>query len=368
MTDIEKVNQIKERILSLIRVKGPSLPIPIARAINISPLFTSAFLSELFSEKKIFMSNMKVGSSSVYFIPGQESQIENFIEHLNIREREAVLLLKSRKLLEDEALTPVTRVALRSTKDFAIPIRIKIDGETRLFWKYFLIQDSEIGSLIQESLVKNQPLQLDTNKSTKEEKQEQKREEKQIIKPIETKKEAIPENKMQDINIDVKEVKEIKTIKEGNTKEIIKELREDIKTTENNEIEETAQIDKPKQEPLETKKKPKKQTDKNKESDFTKKVKTYLLAKDIEILEIKEEKKKDFSAKVRIDEKFGKQEYFLIVKDKKKVNEFDLALALQKAQQERMPSLIMAPGDLDKKAQEEIVLWKNIVKFHKIKF
>jgi hypothetical protein len=64
---------------------------------------------------------------------------------------------------------------------------------------------------------------------------------------------------------------------------------------------------------------------------------------------------------------FGKQEYYLVAKDKKKISETDLVFALQKAQEIKMPALIMTPGDLDKKAQEYHKSWKNIIKFEKVK-
>ena len=65
--------QVKEKIISFIKARGPSLPVHIAKEINTSILFTSAFLSELISEKRLKISKLNVGNSSLYFIPGQES-------------------------------------------------------------------------------------------------------------------------------------------------------------------------------------------------------------------------------------------------------------------------------------------------------
>jgi hypothetical protein len=100
-----------------------------------------------------------------------------------------------------------------------------------------------------------------------------------------------------------------------------------------------------------------------KDAKFTNDLKSHLTLKNIEVMEIIEEKKKEFLAKVRIDTLFGKQELFLLAKDKKKITESDLGLALQKAQHEKMPSLVMAPGELDKKATEYLKSWKNLIKF-----
>lgn len=168
----QDTSQIKEKIMSFLRNNGPSIPIKIGKEIEQNGLFTSAFLSELLSEKRINMSNMRVGSSSIYFIPGQEKGLENYIQHLKPREREAFELLKTNKILEDRKQEPAIRVALRSIKDFAIPIQ----REEELFWKYFQANDEEIKipERIPETIQKENPIQqraniLETKKEDEEE-------------------------------------------------------------------------------------------------------------------------------------------------------------------------------------------------------
>ena len=96
---------IKENILSYIKQRGPSLPVHIAKITGLSILFSSAFLSELLSERKVKISNMRVGSSPIYYIPGQENQLENFSRHLNTKEKEAFTLLQDKKILKDVNLS-----------------------------------------------------------------------------------------------------------------------------------------------------------------------------------------------------------------------------------------------------------------------
>ena len=79
------------------------------------------------------------------------------------------------------------------------------------------------------------------------------------------------------------------------------------------------------------------------------------------------EKKKEFAGKIRIDSLFGKQEFYLMAKDKKKITETDINLALQKAQSEKMIAVILSPGILDKNAEEHLKQWRNLIKFEKIK-
>jgi hypothetical protein len=131
--------QIKEKIISLLKMNGPSLPVHIAKGTGQSILFASAFLSELFYEKKISISNTKVGNSPLYFIPGQEPQLERFYNYLNSKEKEAFFLLKDKKFLKDSEQQPAIRIALREIKDFAIPFK----NQEEIYWRYFIVPEEE---------------------------------------------------------------------------------------------------------------------------------------------------------------------------------------------------------------------------------
>ncbi len=351
MHDLDKTRQIKERIISTIRFKGPSLPVQLARALAIEPIFASAFLSELKAEEKLKVSDMKVGSSPVYYLPGQEDKLENYIQHLNQREREAFNLLKKEKILEDETQTPVTRVALRAIKDFAIPVRVRINEQVKTFWKYYMIPDAEISPMI-ESILYPERKQKQEQKIEKEIKESIAPQQEISHPKLEKPKEIIAQTPSTDI-AQTKELeaplKQQKLIEEKpkQIKEVIKEksLEKEIKKPKIKEKKE---------------KKPK-------EFAFPKNLKEYLQEKDIELLEILEEKNKEMTAKIRIDTLFGKQSFYLIAKDKKKISQDDLTIALQKAQAEKMPALFLSPGELDKKALPHLKDWNNLIKFEKIK-
>jgi len=297
--------------LGLIKLKGPSLPVQVARGINVELLFTGAFLSELYNEKRIKMSDMRVGSSPLYYLEGQENMLENFIEHLNVREREAFLALKKDKILEDDALTPVMRVALRAIKDFAVPLKIRVKDNDKIFWKYFLLKDEDVGSKIQQILMPSI---------------EKKDETRVVQKALEVKDKKDKREK------GVMERKEVGEVRDKRRE--IKKEKKKIKV---------------------------------KESVFANRIRDYLLAKDIEILEAIFESKKEFYAKVRIDMMFGKQEFFMVARDKRVINEADLALGLQQAQTSRMPLLFVSNGKLNKKAEEHLKDWKSLIKIERIK-
>jgi len=131
---------LKERIIEIIRSRGPSFPAHISSQVGMSILFTSAFLSELLSEKRLKISNMRIGSSPLYFIPGQENLLERYSGSLKSREKDAFELLREKKFLFDNEQEPAIRVALRSIRDFAIPF----EKDNKLCWRYLTAQEEEL--------------------------------------------------------------------------------------------------------------------------------------------------------------------------------------------------------------------------------
>ncbi len=314
----------KERIYSLIKMKGPSLPVQIARGIGVSPLFAGAFLSELYADKKIKISNMRVGSSPLYYIEGQESMLESFVEHLNIREKEAFYLLKKVGVLDDDTQTPVIRVALREIKDFAIPVKAKFNDNVKTFWRHFLLSEQDARLKIQGVL---NPEFVVENK--KEEKIAAKKEERPVeisVAPVI----SSVEHKKVEVKADSKDIKKEEKVKKKSVKKESKKVN----------IQDNL---------------------------FSKKIRAHLSAKDVEILETILDKKKEFIGKVRIDMMFGKQEFFLVAKDKKIISDNDLTVALQNAQSVRMPVLVVSSGELNKKAQEYMKEWRNLIRFERVK-
>src|SRR3989344_2933211 len=242
----QDTSQLKEKIYYILKRRGPSLPVHIAKEINLSMLFTSAFLSELYSDRKIKISSMKVGGSPVYFVPGHEYQLEKYSQYLGSKEREAFELLRKEKVLKDSEQQPAIRVALRALRDFAIPFKNNND----IFWRYLSVSEQEVIQLFEKP---------------------KKREEK-IEKEVETKPPII-------------------------------------------------------QQPL---------------------------------------KEKEIEGLARINSDLGKIELYVIAKDKKKVTENDLTMAVQKSQSNRKMILLISNGNLDKKAEMYLTKYLNIVKFLKI--
>lgn len=152
------VEEKKAKIAEVIKAKGPSLPIQVAREIELSSLFTSAIMSEMVSNKLIKVSNLKIGSSPLYYLSGQEGMLENFSNYLGQKEKEAFLLLKEKTVLQDDALQPAYRVAMRSIKDFAIPLKVNFNNEEKIFWRIFSTPTEDAIKKIKEITKRTKPL------------------------------------------------------------------------------------------------------------------------------------------------------------------------------------------------------------------
>lgn len=142
----------QDKILSFVQMNGPVVPMQIAKAVGTNSIFASALLSELASNKKLKISHVKVGSSPLYYVPGQEVKLQSYSERLNSKEKKAYDLLLKKKLLRDKNQDPVIRVALREIKDFAIPLQVNIEGTREVFWKWYLLPDKEIEPRIRDVL------------------------------------------------------------------------------------------------------------------------------------------------------------------------------------------------------------------------
>ena len=318
---------VRKKIAGIIKIRGPSLPVHIARETGINSLFAGALLSELSKDKIIKISNMKVGGSPLYFLQGQEVDLEKFHDYLPGKEKEAFLLLRGKGILKDAEQQPAIRVALRNLKDFAMSFL----KDNEVFWRFHSVTEQEVRDLLEP------------------------KEKKEFIKKPVKKAEKI---------IKIKDTVEIKGIKEK--KQVKKQLREEIKKPRE-KIKQEKQLEIGLEKPEKARKERKIRIKKPKQkSEFVLKVIDFIKKQGIEILEEKDIKKKEFSAKVRVDSMLGKLKLLCIAKDKKRITENDLRLILQKAQALKLPALVIFPGELNKKAQLYSESWSSLLKLKKL--
>ena len=322
------VEEIKLKILSSINERGPSLPVHVSKSVGIEPMLASAILSELIKEKKIRLSNLRVGSSPLYLIPGQEEKLQNFVENLNHVEKEAFVKLKDNKVLDDEKQEPKIRVALRQIKDFAIPIQYK--GKT--FWKFFSVSDEKV----KESIAEEQ-----TEIAIGERVIGQK-----IIEEIQKEKEY---------EIKEKEL-EIK-------KQRLLEIEQEIKNIKESKVEQIKELEKPIE--IITLEKPTNAIKIKKEDKFLDEIKSILVQKSIELVSVEHHDKKQVIAKIRFISA-PEQIVLLFAFDKKRPEEKELIKAFRKAQIQKLPYYVLCRGEISKKMKDSMDAYKSLIKIDKI--
>lgn len=307
-----------EKVLQTVKMKGPLLPIVIAKDFNVDTLIASAMLSELSSRKLIKISSVKVGGSPLYYARGQEYKLQNYYNQLNEKEKMSYDLLKDKKVLDEASLEPVIRVALKQIKDFAIPVIVNNEGLQKVFFKWYLTSQNEADDLI-KSILKPSEEKRPEIKVVKEE------------KPVEEKsleeKRKIIEEKAKKIEFD----KERKKLEELRKKEITQKKLE-VEAKEASSLRSETSEDEPR-------------------DDFLEKIRKYCAEKGIEILDFRIIKKRsEIDLIVKVPSAVGTLEYYCKAKDKKKISEADLSSAFVQGQVKKLPVLIFATGDLNKKA------------------
>jgi len=354
----------EDKILSLIRSKGPVLPVDVARAIESNILLASAHLSELVSRDKLKVSKTKVGGSPVYYLKEQAGKLQDFSKNLNNKEQRVYSLIKEKKILKDSDLEPSVRVMIRNIKDFAVPIQIKIKENKTLFWKWYLLTDDEVNKEVSKFLNpkkeemdkepekkqtenKEEKKKLDDNSAIEKEKKKLEAEKEKIRKELEKEKQKIQrefELEKTKLKKDLEEKNKIENEKkklEAERKKLEQERLNLQKQTEQKKLEVQNQEEKP---------------NLNNQTDiFSNKIKSYFSESRIEVFENNILRKgKEIDMLLKIPSVVGHIDYYCKAKDKKKINDGDLSSAFIQGQLKRMPVLFLTTGDLTKKAKEMV--------------
>ncbi len=283
------MEDIKEKILQFIQQRGPVLPVEIAKQISSNILMASAHLSELSSNGKLKISNVKVGGSPLYYISGQEPQLQRFSDNLHEKEKKAYDILFQKKVLRDNELEPVTRVALRAIKDYAVPLQVNFKDNSEIFWRWYLITNKEAEELIRTAIKEKEPPETE------------------IIPKKETQKKIEPPASQIE--------------KEKPTQQLIKKIE--------------------KKKPL-----------KSDTNYFLNSISNYLDRNKITILSKEIVRKAEIDFIIQVPSAVGNIEYYCKAKNKKKINDSDIASAFAQGQLRKLPVLLITTGELTKRARE----------------
>jgi len=310
----------KDKILLLLKENGPSLPVQVARAIEMDPVFASAIASELLGSKQIKTSHMKVGASMLYLLPGQEQKLEEHTDNLKSIEKEAYLKIKTNKLIKDEDEEPATRVALRNIKDFAIPFKF----QDKIMWKYAFVPNEEIEKLLSPIKTEEKISSIPTGAPSGG---EQKTTEKPVIE------EEVPKAwrvKREEIKKAKDELNHQVTYRAKKIENIFHSHKEKL----------SSQILKPEDEKIEIK--------------FLTEIKNFLKQKNIKFVEEIRTEKKEIVATVNITSQLGDTNFLLIAKNKKTTTKSEIEAAIQMAIKNKMSCLLIMRKEQSKSIQKII--------------
>ncbi|HLD06562.1 MAG TPA: restriction endonuclease [Candidatus Nanoarchaeia archaeon] len=305
----------RDKVLQIVKQRGPVLPVQISKEINTNVYFASAMLSELVSAKKIQFSHAKFGGSPFYYVPGQEEKLQQLYDQLPSKEKQAFDLLKKEQVVHDRGLDPGLRVAFRQMHDFAQPVEATVHGRTEIFWGWYLCSPDEIHQRLQQIAERipgpPQPEQQPAAPAPK---------------PAPEAPAAAPESSH-----------------EGLREELLQQLREEMKK----ELKKAA----PPSDREQLREMKRKEED---EKDaFLDRIRKYLQKKEIQVLEyqiIKRNSEADLV--LSVPSSLGAAIYFCKARNKKTVTEADLQAALLAAQSRKLPSLLITTGELTKRAKE----------------
>jgi len=302
----------REQILSILKTKGPLVPNDLKKTIKGDTMIFGAILSELSSRGLVKITNLKKGGSPFYYVPGQEQKLENLIEFLNPKDQQTMHFLKDQKVVLDKSLELFQRVSLRKIKDFSKELKVNTSEGPLLFWRYYLISETEALTFLRNK--HNKP------EGQKEKKIEQPKsisnEEQKEIKSL--KKEAIENNN--EVKSPIKQQVQAKP----------KPVSKPQQITEQQQLTTTPGLEK---------------------SPFYDSVWKFFSEQKIDVIEESLiSKDREYEFVVTVPSAIGTIKYYCRARNKKKLNEGDVAPALLKAKTKDLQCLYLTNGEFTKKA------------------
>ncbi len=309
-----------DQLLEIVKRRGPVVPSDVSKEINQNLMFTSAMLSELSARKQVKVSHLKVGGGSpLYYTPEQQKDLVRFLRHLDPKEQEIVKRLEQAKVLRDIDLGPLQRVALRQTKDFAVPLEVQMDGQTEIFWKYFMTSDDEAIPMIKRIVEPPKPQVQETLPP-------------RLQEPLPSKAQ-VPEARAQQPT------------------PVVQEKRQDTK--QSILAEQDLQNKMPEPAPQPKTRAPRSKTPKDDgPSPFFTQISNYCESKGIQVIEHKTIRRdKEYEFTLNVPSPVGQVTFHAVAKRKKSLNESDLSTLYVTAQSLHLPILVITDGEVSKKAE-----------------
>ncbi len=169
----------EQAVYDLVVSKGPLTPVDVAKALGTTSMVAAAILSTLADRGFIKASQMKYGTSKLYYASGQEGKVREILKTtLSPLQIKAIDLIKSSRIILDSELSPQLRLFLSEVPDFVKKLEVTFNGQNFVIWTYWNVTEDEIKSF------------FDSKFAIKEEVKEQKEEirEEKVEKKVEKQK------------------------------------------------------------------------------------------------------------------------------------------------------------------------------------
>lgn len=316
----------KDKIIMLLRSKGPLVSNDIKKFLKADPMLLGAVLSDLSSRNFVKITKLKKGSSPFYYLPGQEKLLEKLLEYINPKDQQTVLLLQREKVIQEATQEMFVRVSLRNIPDYVRPFMLQTSQGPYRFWRYYLVPEPEAIQLLKDrhNKAKEEPKQEVVQQAQAQEKTEI---QKQELPKEETHKEPEPEKE---------------TSKEQPIQQEVTPLPIQKKTSPK---------PKPKPVPLAENQQSLSIEASLEKTPFYEKIINYFNEKDIVLLsEEMLSKDREYAFTIKLPTSVGYLTFYVHARNKKKLNEGDVAPALLKAKTKDMSCLFLTNGEFTKKS------------------
>lgn len=352
----------KEKVVGIIRAKGPILPVQLVKEIGGNTMIAGAILSDLVKSRRVMISKAKIGSSPIYYVNGQEQKLSILYDSLHEKEKQAYDLLKKESVLKDTELASVERVALRQIKDFAVPLEVNLPQGKEIFWRWYLLPKSQAEEKIKDMLGIKDKRTEDENKEKEQMEIQRKNVEEIRLKNEGLQKELLEQKKLyaqkekereqnKNREQDKRDSKNIKDSKEDHIKtEAIVELSRPQEKQGKLIKDETDGKDR-KDEQLPTRE----QRTELLKDDFFGNISDDFKKRNIRISDVNIiRKNSDIEMILTVPSAIGTVDMFCKARNKKKNNDGDLSSAFLQGQLKKLPTIYLTTGEITKKAMEKI--------------
>jgi len=336
----------KEKIIDIVKL-GPTFPSKVAKALGGGgdTMLIGAILSTLISSGDVKVSTIKVGGSPLYYLPDQESKLEDFISYLNEKDKKTFRLLKESRVLQDSEQDPLTRVSLRTIKDFAKQFEVDYKGQKVLCWRFYSMPSEEAMPIAKKLVSAVKPVEsIEAEESIPIVEQRSEHKASLIIEPTPVEKPAIivqqvleEPSKTQASTVSSEKTHDHHEKPEHHEHQDKSLKEKHIKTSVHKE---------PKIKAPKVPKTPKA------EYNFFELILNHVSSKRLDVISKEKIKKTEYDLVLK---NHNNNEYiYCKAKDKSSISEGDLAPALIFAQNKKMPCLFLSTGELTKKAESMI--------------